>query len=334
MKRPFLQDLLWLILVALLISPYNYYNAQAQSTNASPYCQPTNQFQNCSLWIGIGRVVIKKADGTVLLDHQINCINAPGYGYFNNVPAVQLTPGTTYSWQVHALPNMTTSYTNQLAMWIDFNGNHAFEETVERITLSPNANNGLQVGPPNTWNPPFQSGTFTVPMGASPNVVRLRARTWNSMATTPLTGCSMLNYGMTVDFDVRCQPPLADPSPTAIALTMPGSSSGVPLPAAAGTYDLGFTLTNSASAPLISMDYDYTVTRVSTGAVIAQGTNSNWAGMLAGGSSTIVKLMTNINLTNPLDPLRVQVTVKNAKSDLADGDNNPNNNVLDGFIGP
>jgi len=44
--------------------------------------------------------------------------------------------------------------------------------------------------------------------------------------------------------------------------------------------------------------------------------------------------MTNINLTNPLDPLRVQVTVKNAKSDLADGDNNPNNNVLDGFIGP
>jgi hypothetical protein len=75
---------------------------------------------------------------------------------------------------------------------------------------------------------------------------------------------------------------------------MPGSSSGVTLPAGAGNYDLGFSMSNLATVDLVSVDYDFTVTSVATGTVLASGTNVAWAGALAGGTSTIVKLMTNV----------------------------------------
>ena len=246
--------------------------------------------------------------------------------YSSILSPITLLVGSTTTFIIEAQHNdgseSWSGYPGAISVWIDINNNGSFTDAGEKIIS-------------NITFPQGKTGvTYTLPTSTTQTGIR-RMRVRASIGTYYLVDdpCCC-NYGETEDYSVNLLPPLADPTPTGIALTNVGSSSGVTLPAAAGNYDLGFTLSNQANVALVSMDYDYTVTSVATGTVIATGTNVGWTGSLIGGGSTIVKLVTNIAINNPLNPMRVQVTVKNAKSAFAAGDNNNNNNTLDGFIGP
>ncbi|MCC6845309.1 MAG: hypothetical protein IT283_03225, partial [Bacteroidetes bacterium] len=318
-----------LLVLAILAIGWGSSYASAQTTSASPYCQPYS-YAYCAGYDYAG-IIHKVSVGS--FTNNSECTEYPQYIYYNNLQPIQLLAGMPTLFKVDAIHEDGTdewlgSYRGAITIWVDFNGNNYFDGNEMIMTDMPFAD-ARSTGV-----------TFTIPTTATTGTWRMRVRSSigtdinNNGYPSSYYPCDYGTYGEIEDYNVTILPPLADPSPTAIALTMPGSSSGVPLPAAAGTYDIGFTLSNTGVVSLISVDYDFTVTNVATNTVIASGSNVTWAGDLTGGSTTIVKLLTNAAINNPLTPYRVQVTLKNAKSPFADGDNNPNNNVLDGFIGP
>jgi hypothetical protein len=143
-------------------------------------------------------------------------------------------------------------------------------------------------------------------------------------------------YGEVEDYIIEVLPPLSDPSPTAVSITNPGDGSFVSSPVPQGTYNVGFTLANLGTSGMTECQYTASVTRVSDGSNVVPPVTATYATPLAGGNSVAIPLVNNLDITNPLTPYRIQVSIPAAsvKGQFANGDNNAGNNTLDAFVGP
>ena len=203
--------------------------------------------------------------------------------------------------------------------WIDLNMNNVYEAS-EVVLQGQIASTPLDI-----------STTLTLATNLTPGLRRMRIKTnYYNDGGDP---CGY-TYGETEEYDIMVLPPLADGSPTSVALIDPATGNAASLPARSGTYDLGFTLSSLSAVPMTKCQYDFTVSKVSDGSILASGVNRQYTGPLASGATTNLVLATGVPVNNPLAPLRVRVTVKNVESAFAVGDNNNNNNVLDAFVGP
>lgn len=214
-----------------------------------------------------------------------------------------------------------------MRMWIDINRDGVFNN-------NPAASGGeLFMTGPSTLSPATYTATITIPASVTPGKNRMRIGTnyyqyvWDACAS---------NMGEVEDYDITILPPLADASPTSVSVTNPGDGSGVASPVAPGNYNVGFTLTNIGAVTMTECQYSASVTRVSDGSNVVPPVTATYNTPLAGDNSVAIPLVSNLDVTNPLTPYRIQVSIPptSVKSTFATGDNNVNNNILDAFIGP
>ena len=169
-------------------------STHAQTTDPAPYCASVNNWngQTCTTYfMGIGEVIIENAGGTVLMDRVSDCNGTQFYTNYTDVTPPLLTPGQTYTYRVKSYPGMTVNYTNNLNIWIDWDGNGVFSDAgIERIPEGRHLGVGVTL-----------VGTFTVPStGFAPNM-RMRLSTYNSYTT--LAACGNYNYGETEDYTLQ-----------------------------------------------------------------------------------------------------------------------------------
>ncbi|MBX7155702.1 MAG: hypothetical protein K1X91_12155, partial [Bacteriodetes bacterium] len=259
-------------ILVLFLSLFSNNVATAQTSDPTPYCRPTNASQTTatctSYYIGIGAVRIKNSGGTILLSNNTDCtIQGSGsadYTYYSNIAPPILSPGASYTWEVQPLSAMTTSYTNQLSIWIDWNNNGTLEDAGNERIYS-----GGQLGPGVTL-----SGTFTVPTGTA-GQIRMRLRTMNSGT---MTSCASVNYGESEDYT------LSTGFNNDGALNIVTTST--PPPFAPGMYNIVTNLTNVGGNALTSATISYSINGVAQTPVV-------WNGNLSNGQSTSVTLVSN-----------------------------------------
>ena len=209
-------------------------------------------------------------------------------------------------------------------MWIDLNRNFVFDFG-ERYTF-PAANADGLVS--------TVSITITMPTSTPAGVYRTRFK-----AVSPggnQTDPCWIDYSEIEDYDIQILPPLSDPSPVAVSITNPGDGSTVSSPVVPGQYNVGFTLANLGSSGMTQCDYTASVTRVSDGSNVVPPVTATYNTPMAGGASAVIPLVANLSIQDPLQPYRIQVSIPAAsvRGQFANGDNNPNNNTLDAFVGP
>lgn len=125
-----------------------------------------------------------------------NCGTTGGPGSVQNrysdyttvVPAVVLYRGQTTPFRIK-IGTCGGNYNNSTAMWVDFNKNGSFDAT-ERVYVSPASANG-----PNTIN-----GTFTVPLNAALDTVRVRVVNVETGTPSSITPCGTYTWGETEDY--------------------------------------------------------------------------------------------------------------------------------------
>lgn len=214
-----------------------------------------------------------------------------------------------------------------MKMWIDINRDGIFNN-------APAASGGeLFMTGPSSNSPATYSSTITIPPTVTPGKNRMRIMT--NYYQYDFQPCNA-EMGEVEDYDITILPPLADASPTSVSVTNPGDGSGVSSPVAPGTYNVGFTLTNIGAVTMTECQYTASVTRVSDGSNVVPPVTATYNTPLAGNSSVAIPLVSNLDVSNPLTPYRIQVNIPptSVKSTFATGDNVPTNNTLDAFIGP
>ncbi|MBM4151074.1 MAG: T9SS type A sorting domain-containing protein [Ignavibacteria bacterium] len=245
--------------------------------------------------------------------------------------------GTTIPFRLFAgMPNSVTvkaktfgqwQYSPEIPLniWIDFNKNFQFEFN-------------------EMFNPPglpcdgsVNARTFTITPAANlqPGMYKARFKAVGPPEGNSQNACYSY-YGEVEDYMIEVLPPLSDPSPIAVSITNPGDGSNVSSPVPQGQYNVGFTLANLGTSGMTECQYTATVTRVSDNSNVVPPVSATYATPISGGGSAIIPLVANLDITNPLTPYRIQVSVNAAsvKGQFANGDNNPNNNTLDAFVGP
>jgi hypothetical protein len=154
--------------------------------------------------------------------------------------------------------------------WIDLNMNNVYEAS-EVVLQGQIASTPLDI-----------STTLTLATNLTPGLRRMRIKTnYYNDGGDP---CGY-TYGETEEYDIMVLPPLADGSPTSVALIDPATGNAASLPARSGTYDLGFTLASLSAVPMTKCQYDFTVSKVSDGSIIASGVNKQFTGPLASGAT-------------------------------------------------
>jgi hypothetical protein len=214
-----------------------------------------------------------------------------------------------------------------MKMWIDINRDGIFNN-------APAASGGeLFMTGPSSNSPATYTSTITIPPTVTPGKNRMRIMT--NYYQYDFQPCNA-EMGEVEDYDITILPPLADASPTSVSVTNPGDGSGVSSPVAPGTYNVGFTLTNIGAVTMTECQYTASVTRVSDGSNVVPPVTATYNTPLAGNSSVAIPLVSNLDVSNPLTPYRIQVNIPptSVKSTFATGDNVPTNNTLDAFIGP
>lgn len=212
-----------------------------------------------------------------------------------------------------------------LNIWIDYNNNYNFDA------------NELINPPGLPCNGTTNSRTFTITPATSLPAGMYKAR---FKAVGPPEGNSQAPcysyYGEVEDYMIQILPPLSDPSPIAVSVTNPGDGSPVASPVPAGQYNVGFTLANLGSSGMTECQYNAAVTKVSDGSNVVPPVSATYATPIAASGAVVIPLVSNLNITDPLQPYRIQVSIPAAsvKGQFANGDNNPNNNTLDAFVGP
>ena len=138
--------------------------AQAQTTNPSPYC--TAQYSDDVMTVP--HAVEHVQFGTLDNNSGSNQYAAPHYVFYNNL-TVTVNKGQTL--------NLTISHDDGtsihgMAAWIDFNGDHDFDDTGEKVgeTLWPGDDD------PNTGN--SQTYSVTIPNNALSGATRMRVRVY------------------------------------------------------------------------------------------------------------------------------------------------------------
>ena len=292
-----------------------------QTLNAQ-YCYPSYSEYGWGCNQTYGAYFTAVTIGTVT-----NSSGCSGFISYGSAPGFRMFAGlaNTVTVEGRTIGNWSTGNENYINVWIDFNRNNVYEGS-EIFNPAPLPSNG-------TTN----TRTFTITPAANlaPGMYNARFK-----AVGPPEGNSQnpcLNYyGEVEDYQIQILPPLSDPSPSAVSVTNPGDGQPVSSPVAQGTYNVGFTLSNIGSSAMTSCQYSASVTRVSDGSNVVPPVSATYSSPLAGGASVTIPLVANLDITNPLTPYRIQVTIPPASviGQFANGDNNPNNNTLDAFIGP
>ena len=256
-----------------------------------------------------------------------NATGCSGYtDYASSVP-FRLFAGMPNTVTVKALTFGTWDYSPEIPLniWIDFNRDNNFDNS--EIFMPP----GLPC------NGTVNARTFNITPAANlvPGMYKSRWKAVGPPEGNSMNAC-MNYYGEVEDYIIEILPPLSDPSPTAVLITSPGDGSVIGSPVPQGTYNVGFTLTNLGSSGMTECQYTASVTRVSNGSLVVPSVTATYATPLAGGNSVAIPLVSNLDITNPLEPYRIQVSIppSSVKGQFANGDNNAGNNTLDAFVGP
>ncbi len=213
-----------------------------------------------------------------------------------------------------------------LYVWIDSDRNGTFNENA--VYSGPNTQQYTLSGNTNVNNI-----VITLPSSAATGRTRMRVKYGAYYYYgTPADPCSGPAMGEVEDYIVTIAPPSPDPSPTGLVLTAPASSTPQSAPVASGNYDLGFNLKNISGSGLVSVQVDYTFTGPTSGS----GSFTWSAGPLASGANTLVKfpLLSDVPLTDALNPYNITVTLSNPVGTQGPGDSNPNNNSLTASLAP
>ena len=250
-----------------------------------------------------------------------NATGCSGYtDYASSVP-FRLFAGMPNTVTVKAKTFGTWDYSPEIPLniWIDFNRDNNFDNS--EIFMPP----GLPC------NGTVNARTFNITPAANlvPGMYKSRWKAVGPPEGNSMNAC-MNYYGEVEDYIIEILPPLSDPSPTAVLITSPGDGSVIGSPVPQGTYNVGFTLTNLGSSGMTECQYTASVTRVSNGSLVVPSVTATYATPLAGGNSVAIPLVSNLDITNPLEPYRIQVSIppSSVKGQFANGDNNAGNNTL------
>ena len=256
-----------------------------------------------------------------------NATGCSGYTDYGSSVPFRLFAGMPNTVTVKAKTFGTWDYSPEIPLniWIDFNRDNNFDNS--EIFMPP----GLPC------NGTVNARTFNITPAANlvPGMYKSRWKAVGPPEGNSMNAC-MNYYGEVEDYIIEILPPLSDPSPTAVLITSPGDGSVIGSPVPQGTYNVGFTLTNLGSSGMTECQYTASVTRVSNGSLVVPSVTATYATPLAGGNSVAIPLVSNLDITNPLEPYRIQVSIppSSVKGQFANGDNNAGNNTLDAFVGP
>jgi len=294
--------------------------ANQQTTNAQCYPQYSEWGYACNQPYGASftEITIGSVTNATGCSGYTDYASSVPFRLFAGMPNTAIVKAKTFGvW--------TNSPEIPLNIWIDFNRNNVFE-------------------PSELINPPglpcdgsVNARTFTISPAANllPGMYKSRWKAVGPPEGNSQAPC-MNYYGEVEDYIIEVLPPLSDPSPTAVSITNPGDGSFVSSPVPQGTYNVGFTLANLGTSGMTECQYTASVTRVSDGSNVVPPVTATYATPLAGGNSVAIPLVSNLDITNPLTPYRIQVSIPAAsvKGQFANGDNNAGNNTLDAFVGP
>jgi hypothetical protein len=200
--------------------------------------------------------------------------------------------------------------------WIDYNSNGVYEVS-ERIMFQSGTQDAESDITTNFTPPATVNGTRTM---------LIRTQYYQDTYISDTDPC-YYTYGESEAYTISITPPTPDPSPVAIVLANPGSSTSINPPVGAGTYDIGFILQNVSGGALASVTANYTI----TGPQNRSG-SVNWSGNLAVGGTVYVPLASNLALSDPLQPYTVSINLTNSVGSQGPGDGNLANNSLTGFV--
>jgi hypothetical protein len=294
--------------------------ANQQTTNAQCYPQYSEWGYACNQPYGASftEITIGSVTNATGCSGYTDYASSVPFRLFAGMPNTAIVKAKTFGvW--------TNSPEIPLNIWIDYNRNNVFE-------------------PSELINPPglpcdgsVNARTFTISPAANllPGMYKSRWKAVGPPEGNSQSPC-MNYYGEVEDYIIEVLPPLSDPSPTAVSITNPGDGSFVSSPVPQGTYNVGFTLANLGTSGMTECQYTASVTRVSDGSNVVPPVAATYATPLAGGNSVAIPLVNNLDITNPLTPYRIQVSIPAAsvKGQFANGDNNAGNNTLDAFVGP
>ena len=155
------------------------------------------------------------------LDNSSTC-SPNGYGnYTNTLPAPIVYSGAANPITV----NVPTTWTEQVAVWIDYNQNGQFENS-EFTNLGSNVGNGGVI-----------TANIAIPAGLPNITTRMRVRVRFSTAWTSGLACSTITFGETEDYNVTiapCVPVTITSNPATTVTTTCGSNASFTV-AATGT---------------------------------------------------------------------------------------------------
>ncbi len=163
------------------------------------------------------------------LDNSSAC-SPGGYGnYTNTLPAPVVYSGAANPITV----NVPTSWTEQVAVWIDYNQNGQFE-TSEFTNLGSNVGNGG-----------ILNGNINIPAGLPSITTRMRVRVRFSTAWTSGQACTGVTFGETEDYNVTltpCIPVRITSSPASSVTTTCGGNAS-------------FTVASSGTLPVYGWEW-------------------------------------------------------------------------------
>ncbi|MNU89734.1 hypothetical protein D3C71_795830 [compost metagenome] len=172
--------------------------AQAQTTNPSPYCAA--QFSDD--FMTVEHAVERVQFGTLDNNSGPTQYAAPHYVFYNNLPVVTVNKGQTLNLKI--THDLSVSL-HGLAAWIDFNGDHDFNDAGEKLGDTPWPNDV----PTPTGNTTY---SVTIPTNAVSGATRMRIRVYEdddytmSGNTHPVMPCQFngtdADWGETEDYIV------------------------------------------------------------------------------------------------------------------------------------
>ncbi len=150
------------------------------------------------------------------LDNSSTCSTGPPAGYSNYTSSVAAP--TIYSGAANPITvNVPTTWTEQVAVWIDYNQNGTFEAS-EYTNVGSNVGNGGVI-----------TANIAVPAGLPNITTRMRVRVRFSTAWTSGLACTAVTFGETEDYNVTIAPcvpaTFATQPATAVSTTCGGNAS-------------------------------------------------------------------------------------------------------------
>ncbi len=164
------------------------------------------------------------------LDNASDCSAGPPAGYSNYTSTVAAP--TVYSGAINPITvDVPTSWTEQVAVWIDYNQNGQFE-TTEFTNIGNNAAGGTI------------TNNIVIPSSALSGVTRMRVRVRFSTAWTNGLACTTASFGETEDYNVNIQP--------CVPVTVTSSPSSASIVCGAAT---SFTVATTGTLPAYSWEW-------------------------------------------------------------------------------